>query len=161
MLRITWEDHAISLVEQVPTPTDHSSYAVSLNGVMKGTLDFLSSYTPGLAIGENQVIVWGGTRLYVVPFGPGDPSSEEYDDEVGMVYVRPGTWIVVGETSVALFDPSLRCATSRWGHNEVLIESWWTNDHLMLKDLTGRTFVATFDAHDRSLRVSEESDEIM
>ncbi len=142
-------------MEQVAPGTERAVYLVSVDGKPKGAVDFPSSYTPGIAIGEKEVVTWGGTRLYIVPLGSGELRQEEHDDEVEMVYVRSSTWLVVGETSVAVLDPRLRCATSRWAHNEVLTDSWWTDDRLLVKDLGGRTFVVNLDADDRNLTVRE------
>ncbi len=130
-------------------------YVLTVDGVSKGAVEFPLSYTPGFALGAGEVITWGGTRLYVVPLGPGEVRQEEHDDEVEMVYVRRSTWLVVGETSVAVVDPRLRCATSRWAHNEVLTDSWWVGEKLVVKDLGGRMFLVRLDADDRTLTVQE------
>ena len=101
-------------------------------------LSFSPWYLPGLFFHSSTLAVWCGARIYVFDCNSGKISSFNVTDEVHAAYVTADRWCLVCETSVILFDSESGIEVEKFEHDEVILNSWWLDEGLLLEDFEGR-----------------------
>lgn len=127
----------IVIVEQIPTDNERV-FGLYLDGVSQGFVRFQSHIIPSIAVGGNNIAIWGGFRIY---FCTKDVELKlfDQDDEIHTAYPAGKYWCLVRELSITLFDPSGDgLEITRYNHDEILMDSWWRGSYLTIKDLQDR-----------------------
>lgn len=114
-------------------------FSVVLDGDERGRISLFSFLRPDVAIHEPFVFIWGGVRLFRLDTDSGALfQCLEHDDEVRAVYPLGARWCVVGEISVVVFDSDFASKRQVHSLDEIVLESWWRDGKLHIKDLQGR-----------------------
>ena len=121
-LRVTVDRHTVDLVERAAS--DHErTLILRVDGAILGDIHLLTCYLPSIAVGPSDVVIAGGTRLYLTSLTGGTVTRFDLDDEVHAAYSLDQRWLLVCETSVAMFDPSERGDVPHYLHDEILLDS--------------------------------------
>lgn len=95
---------------------------------------------PRLSVGRGELLLWGGTRVYWLELKTGGIRRFDFDDEIHFAYQLPAYWCLVCETSVMLWTPDGGKVLSESCHDEILLETWWRENSLFVKDFRDRSF---------------------
>lgn len=136
-------DHNVRL-HDLGTAEDSRIWALSIDGIDLGVLDFLKYYqTEGVA-SDDYLVLWGGSRIHIADVSTMTIRSFDRDDDVVAVHMKSPHLYICGETSAALFDPKIGKDLKRFLHDEIIIESTVRDDGLWIKDLSDRTMAVGF-----------------
>lgn len=117
---------------------DERTLELQIDGALKGELRLLAHLFPRFAIGASHVAIWGGTRIYLVPWDGGAVRRFDQEEEIIAAYPVASRWCLVNETSVVLFQPSDFSEVGRFENDEVLLRSYWTPEGLVVEDFQRR-----------------------
>lgn len=138
--------HRTIILTERSTGEEERYLELQIDGSRVFDLTLLRYYMPGIAVGADHVIVWGGTRLYVACLADGGLRRFDQADEVRAAYPVGARWCLIRETSVSLFDVLSGHDLAEYEHDEVILRNWWEGDRLLIVDYQHRRFV--FDALD-------------
>lgn len=116
---------------------DERILELRMDGEYLGEIGLVEYYTPGIAVGSSQLMVWGGRDVYLIPFTGGEFSYIEMNWEVHAAYEVRELWLCVCELSLVLLDASGQHEVARYDHDEILLEQAWHRDRLIVRDFYG------------------------
>ena len=94
-------------------------------------------YPPSVAIlPRSRIAVWAVTRLFLLSQGR-KPIQVDLQDEIHAVYGVEHLLCVVCELAVLLYDAEAASVVDRYVAEDVLGESWWEGDRLLVASFTG------------------------
>lgn len=140
----------VRLVESSSSSTERV-LAASIDSLPPVELQIDVYHAPGLALGQEHLLVWAGRRLYALPVKGGSARLLDAGDVTIAAYEIGVYWFVVGETGVRVVDAVSRNCVTEWPHNEVVLESSWSDGRLIIKDLQARRYELRFDKELRKL----------
>ncbi|HEX8561284.1 MAG TPA: hypothetical protein VF668_24545 [Pyrinomonadaceae bacterium] len=126
----------VGLVEQ-DASSDVRQVALTVDGNRLADLPLSRHYAPAVAVSDDHLAVWGGTRLHTVSLKDNGLRTSELEDEVLAAYFVEDKWCLVCETSVVTLDGSHN-VVFKFEHDEVLSSCWWVGDELIVVDFQGR-----------------------
>ena len=147
MAFITVEQHTIALTEQSVyngkpgfkrEVDEERRFEIEIDEILIGEICLFAWHQPRISISSSHLVVWGGTRVYIVPLTGGTLHLFQQKEEVHAAYPVGNLWCFVCELSVRLFDPAKGVEVARFAHHEVLMRSWWSGDSLVVEDFEGR-----------------------
>lgn len=114
-------------------------YSVIVNHRRVGEISFFEFNWPSIAVHQPFVFVWGGSRLFCLSSETGELRTLLEDrDEILALYPLTQGWCIVGETSLEVYDESFSECKQSLGLDEIILESWWEDGKLYLRDLEER-----------------------
>jgi hypothetical protein len=137
MIRLVAGRTTVEIITVEVSPPDRI-FELSVDNVFQGRITFLEHQIPAVALGDNwEIAIWGGTSIYLGSTKEGMQLFEQ-DDEVHTAYPLNGLWCLVREISVVLFNPLNAEMVFHYSHDEIILQSRWEGEILILKDLRGR-----------------------
>ena len=98
-------------------------------------------YTPSVAfLPAETTAVWAVDTLYLLR-NDRSPLRIEFTDEIHAVYGIDGALCVVGELSVLIYDSSRGIVVDEYSAEDVLGESWWEGERLIVEGIGGLPIV--------------------
>jgi len=134
--------HAVH-IECIDSQGDEVNYAIAIDGASVASFTILRYYRLEVSCKDNEVALWGGSRICFVDMASRQLKRFDRDDEVHAVYPFRTLWCIRGEISVSLFDSLAGLDRSRVDYDEVILESRLEGTYLHLRDLRGRTFTVS------------------
>ncbi|MBI1929021.1 hypothetical protein HYR99_32845 [Candidatus Poribacteria bacterium] len=141
------DGHTITLMEQLVSKEEpcfkrevgeERCFELRVDNLSIGEIGLLAWHQPRIAVSASHVAVWGGTRIYIAPLTGKTLRFFDQEEEIHAAYPVGNRWCFVCELSVRLFDLDSGAEVARFDHNEVLLESWWSDDSLIVEDFQGR-----------------------
>jgi len=103
-------------------------------------------YLPSVAVLPGPTIaVWSVSRLFLLVEGK-QPVRAELDDEIHAVYAVGHLLCVVCELAVLIYDPERASVVDRYVAEDVLGDSWWEGDRLLVESFSGPPLVFSLSA---------------
>jgi len=100
-------------------------------------------YLPSVAVLPGPIIaVWSVSRLFLLVEGK-QPVRADLDDEIHAVYVVGRRLCIVCELAVLIYDPENASVVDRYVAEDVLGESWWEGNRLLVGSYSGPPLVFT------------------
>ncbi len=138
-----------------------TTFQLYIDSTLRGKVSFLSAYPPGVSISRGNIAVWGGTRLYACSAAGNSLLRFDQDDEIHAAYLLDDSiWCLVREISVVVFDVNAAQEIARYGHDEILLDSVWREDRLIVRDLQNRELEIRIYPPDYKLIVGVHSREV-
>ncbi|HEX4955561.1 MAG TPA: hypothetical protein VF017_19385 [Thermoanaerobaculia bacterium] len=104
-----------------------------------GKLAILPYYCPSFAFHSTYVLVWAGTSLAVVDIERRRSVQPTWnEDEIRAVFPFGSGWCIVGETGIWLTDHSFTATKQEIFLGEVVLEAWWMQGRLHIRDFRER-----------------------
>lgn len=135
-------------VRELSATEDERELELRVNGKVRGQVCLRPWCMPRLAIGDGELLLWGGLRAFVLAIGGGPILRFDIEDEIHGAYRFPNFWCLVCETSVVLWTSAEGVSLAECHHDEVLLGSWWQEGHLVVEDLRGRYYAVEIDETD-------------
>jgi len=127
-------------MEKPVSNTEERHFDLQVNGAFIGEVSLTAPYLPGISVNNDHLVLWGGTRIYLLSLTEKELQQFGQEDEVHAVYSIGNCWCLVCETSVILWNPT-DGIQAQYEHNEVLMNNWWSGDLLIVEDFIGRRLV--------------------
>lgn len=119
------------------------------NNVFIGEINIFHYYTPPrISFSNNEIAIWGHLNLYLCSLKDDTIKLFAKKDEIHQVYPVDNIWCLVNELSVVLFDPKQKKHISEFFWHEVLLDSYWKDGLLHVKDFEERVLVFNIDKPD-------------
>src|SRR6478672_1546806 len=88
--------HSLVLTERT-IDDDERVFDLQMDGLPRGEIRLLRYYQPGVAVGAEQAVVWGGNDLYLASLSAPGLSHYEQDDTLLAAYPLGNLWCLVRE----------------------------------------------------------------
>lgn len=128
--------YSVSLFEVAATERERT-VRVSAGAGTSWEVTLPKWYPPSVAIlAGPKIAVWAVTRLFLLAPGQG-PVQIDLQDEIGAVYAVEHLLCVVCELAVLLYDARTSSVVDSYVATDVLGESWWEDDRLLVTSFSG------------------------
>lgn len=138
VVTVTVGKRSITLLEEKVMELERVIH-VYVDDVQKYAISIPPFYAPALALDDTKVVVWGGSRIWILSMNGDRPVYFEHDDVVHKIFKTYETWCVVSELSVTLHELNTFSKMSSYFHDEVILKCHWNNEVLNFTDLQDRS----------------------
>jgi hypothetical protein len=148
-------NHLSIVVIEKTSSLEEQSFEVQIDGILIGEISLPKYYLPGIALNNSYVALWGGQCVYIGSLTGQNFQNFQQEDVIHTVYpIGPDQWCMVCETSVLIWDCFVGIQ-AKYEHNEVIMNSWWKDDLLIIEDFEGKKLI--FNPRDLSTFLNPES----
>jgi hypothetical protein len=124
----------ISVVQNRDAAGGGSPFDVFIDGRIRATVELGKYYPPAIGVYEDErIAVWAGNRVAFGAQRGSEWSSVGFGKPVHAVYRIPSGWCVVTELTVLTVSDRGE-VISEFGHREVISNSCWSSESLVLED---------------------------